>query len=146
MGAPKGNKYGLGNKGGAPTKYKEEDLINWGNNYLKSCVDTTVDNKIFKVRLPTVAGLCLYIYEISGGKYDPSREYIHELAVRHKGFSYILGRINKAQEQKLIENSLSNSYNATIAKLILGKHGYKEQSDITSDDKRIEGVLVTVKK
>lgn len=45
-------------------------------------------------------------------------------------FSDILATIKSKQELVLFNRSLTNDYNATIAKLALGKHGYHDKQDV----------------
>lgn len=64
-----------------------------------------------------------------------------ERAELHKQFSYIVNEIKNQQARMLINGSLGNKYNATIAKLILsGKHGYVEKSEI---DQKLSGEVKT---
>ena len=48
-----------------------------------------------------------------------------------KEFKDILGQINNDQELVTFNKSLTGEYNATIAKLLLGKHGYHDKADNT---------------
>lgn len=54
-----------------------------------------------------------------------------------KEFSVIFRAIGDAQHRELLNGSLSNRLNSTIAKVILTKHGYceKVQNDHTSSDR-----------
>jgi hypothetical protein len=55
----------------------------------------------------------------------------------HQQFSDIVKELRSAQAEKLIQNSLQNRYNPTIAKLILsGKHNYVEKSEV---DQNVKG-------
>ncbi len=87
--------------------------------------------------LPTIEGLALEL--------DVSRDTIYEWEKENKQFSDIVSNLRSKQAQKLIQNSLQNRYNASIAKLILsGKHGYveKNESDITSGGEKLTPLLV----
>ena len=91
-----------------------------------------------QVELPSIAGLAVYlgvsrtcIYEWR----DAEGEARTDL---HDEFSYILDAILAEQEKRLINNGLSGTYNANIAKLALGKHGYSDKTDITSGDKPVQ--------
>ena len=46
-----------------------------------------------------------------------------------------------AQASQLIQNGLVNNYNATITKLMLTKHGYRDKQEVdhTTDGKPIAG-------
>lgn len=56
-----------------------------------------------------------------------------------KEFSDIVEQILAIQEDKLLDGGLLGNYNASIAKLMLTKHGYtdKQETDITSGGKPI---------
>ena len=45
-----------------------------------------------------------------------------------KAFLGILERINQKQECVLLDNGLTGKFNATITKLVLGKHGYHDRA------------------
>jgi len=49
-----------------------------------------------------------------------------------KEFSDILEEISQLQESELMNNGLSGLFNANITKLVLGKHGYKDTSEVTN--------------
>ncbi len=77
-------------------------------------------------KFPTVAGLSLWLHI--------SRETLYE----RQEFSDILGKIKSLQEMALISHGLAGDYNPTIAKLLLAsKHGYVEQTDVTSGGEKI---------
>lgn len=46
-------------------------------------------------------------------------------------FSDILEECMEAQQEILLSKGLTNTYNATIVKLALGKHGYHDKADNT---------------
>lgn len=72
--------------------------------------------------VPSVVGLCKVI--------GRSRECVYNWAKDPaKGFSDILSAINENQELVTFNKSLTGDYNATIAKLLLGKHGYHDKQD-----------------
>lgn len=122
----------MAHAGGRPTKYEGEETIKKSLAYIESCVDDHGIEK--KVKIPTAEGLGLAL--------GVTRDTLYEWAKVYNEFSYILDQLNKEQANRLLNNGLSGFYNATIAKLILAKHGYKEQSDITSDGEKIQPVLV----
>lgn len=116
--------------GGRPTKYSKE-ILEKAEEYLAVCKDVILDDgKLLKVNFPSMGGLALFL--------DVHRDTIYEWRSKHPEFSYILDKILVEQERRLIENGLSGHYNSNIAKLVLGKHGYKEQSDLTSGGEKIE--------
>lgn len=75
--------------------------------------------------VPSVVGLCSVI--------NRSRASVYLWAKDDTGgFSDILAKINEAQELVTFNKSLTGEYNATIAKLLLGKHGYHDKSDVSA--------------
>jgi hypothetical protein len=70
--------------------------------------------------VPTTAGLADFL--------KVSRSTVYYWGDNNDRFSDILDRIQTIQEKLLINNSLVGEFNATIAKLMLGKHGYSEKS------------------
>ena len=112
-------------KGGRPPEYDEDELVELSEEYIKQCIDTVVNGKK-KVKLPKVAGLILYFYEHM--EQAPNKTYIYTLAKKMPKFSEILDRLNSLQEERVIDEALAGNYNANIAKLLLGKHGYKDEA------------------
>jgi hypothetical protein len=70
--------------------------------------------------VPSVAGLSIYI--------ERARSTIYQWAAHpdNASFADILEQINANQEQKALSSGLTGEFNATIVKLLLGKHGYNE--------------------
>ena len=94
-----------------------------------------------KVKLPTINGFCLFI--------NVPERTLYDWKAQHEEFSQSLDKIVKEQERRLLNMGLSGDYNPVIAKLILSSnHGYKEKSDVTSDDKAfpITGIEINVRK
>ena len=130
--------------GGRPTKYKGEATIKKAREYIKNCVDEmeeivisrnnktgkTAFERRLKVKLPKGEGLALHL--------DITRETMYQWAKEYPQFSDILDQINKIQADRVINEALAGNYNATIAKLLLGKHGYKDESDITTGGQPIK--------
>ena len=128
---------------GRPTKYKGEETIRKSEEYIKSCVDKmgkvveSINKKTgrerfvhqMQIKLPKAEGLALYL--------GVSRDTLYEWASKYDEFSDILERVNQIQADRVINEALAGNYNALIAKLLLAKHGYKDRSDITTDDKPI---------
>ena len=82
--------------------------------------------------VPMVVGLCLYI--------DRSQSTIYEWEKHEdKQFSDIIKKIKETQQIELFNQSLTGKYNASMAKLMLTKHGYSDKvdSDVTSGGKTI---------
>ena len=128
-----------GNKGPAPFIYGPE-IIEKANKYLNDSVDkyTKVRFKYrFAVNLPTAEGLALYL--------NIHRTTLYDWSDKYPEFADILEKLNQIQASRVISNSLSGDYNPLISKLLLGKHGYKEKSDITSDDEKLPFTVVSYK-
>lgn len=92
--------------------------------------------------LPTIEGLALELNISRDTVYDwekvpEATDNNAEDVELHLQFSYIVSNLRSKQAYKLIQNSLVNRYNPTIAKLILsGKHGYIEKSEV---DQKLTG-------
>jgi hypothetical protein len=131
---------------GRPSKFTPK-VLKATEQYLFDCTDTyesrvegtdreggvTKLSYRLQVKLPSIAGLAVDL--------KVARSTIYEWAKDHPDFSDILERLLAEQERRLLENGLSGIYNATIVKLALGKHGYKEQSDLTSDNQPLAPAL-----
>ena len=131
---------------GRPTEYRVE-YIKKVDEYLELHQDeeiqvikgqsedyTNYENKT-KVKLPTIEGFSRFI--------DVDKTSLYDWEKEHKEFSHALNKIRIEQHDRLIHKGLSGDYNSTIAKLMLShNHGYKEKSDITSNDKTIKGNTV----
>ncbi len=72
--------------------------------------------------IPSAAGLSLHL--------GVARSTVYEWAddPDKYEFSDIFHKIQATQEQLLVSNGLSGEFNAQITKLVLGKHGYQEQT------------------
>lgn len=103
-----------------PIEYTEE-LIEKTRQYLLICEDE--ENK----QLPTIEALSLYL--------DVSRTAIYDWCTKYPEFSYIIDRLKANQANELIQRGLAGTYNPTITKVILTKHGYREGIDQTTNDK-----------
>lgn len=116
---------------GRPTQYSKETLQR-SEQYLNSCVDR-VENRlkersnksisyerVLRVKIPTIEGLASYL--------DISRPTIYAWSKKHGEFLYIIERLRATQADRLIRYGLSGEYNATIAKVLLTKHGYSSGS------------------
>ena len=71
---------------------------------------------------PSVVGLCDYI--------NVGKSTIYRWADDDIGrFRDILSKINEKQELIAFDRGLRGDYNASLVKLLLGKHGYHEKQD-----------------
>lgn len=105
---------------GRPTLYNEGILTQT----LKYCQEYEQEGDV----IPSIAGLAVYL--------GITRETIHTWVKEpdKAEFSYIIKGLLALQEKRLVGGGLDESYNSTIAKLILSKHGY-------SDSQRIEAIV-----
>lgn len=116
--------------GGRPTEYNSE-VISRAKAYLSECVDeayqliksdgdktTSFENKV-RVKLPTIEGLALYL--------KIHKDTVYAWEKEHEEFSDVISELRQKQAEALINNGLSGDYNPTIAKVLLSKHGYKEE-------------------
>ena len=104
---------------GRPSKYNDETIpltLEYIENY-----------KTEGDAMPSIAGLACVL--------GVARDTIH--AWRHdegkEDFSDILDKLLATQERVLFNRSLLGDYNASIAKLALGKHGYSDK--VESDNR-----------
>jgi hypothetical protein len=110
---------------GRPTDYTPE-LLEKAREYLALDHET----------IPSIAGLALYL--------GIRRETCHVWAKEDgkEEFSNILEELLAKQENKLVSNGLKGSYNSTITKLILTKHGYTDKQDVTSGGKQLPAPIL----
>jgi hypothetical protein len=101
---------------GRPTKYNEE-LIRKAHDYLHNYES---EGDVF----PQVAGLAVFL--------GISRETIYDWIKddTKKDFSDIVAQICAMQEKVLVNGGIMGEFNASIAKLMLAKHGYSEKQEV----------------
>lgn len=119
---------------GRPTSYTEDMQIK-----AQSYIDT---------KQPTIhsaVGLCRHL--------GVSRQTIYDWGDKHPEFLDILSQVNELQEQELLDGGLSGGFNATIAKLVLGKHGYRDTvqqetvvTNVVVDDKALKQAVDDVRR
>ncbi len=115
---------------GRPSEYDPE-YINSVDEYLAETVDKTINGRV-KVNLPTIEDFARYI--------GVSKKSLYNWRDIHPDFLHALEKIENEQRKRLLNSGLAGEYNPTIAKLVLSaNHGMREKSDITSDDKPLEG-------
>ncbi len=80
--------------------------------------------KSYETAIPSIAGLSLHL--------GVSRSTVYKWRADDVSppFSDILDKILATQEVKLMNGGLNGDFNAAIAKLALGKHGYSEKHDV----------------
>lgn len=139
---------------GRPTTYSAA-ILKSAEEYLSSCndeEDLAVDDELEAqphggalkrshktgVNLPSIEGLSRHL--------RVSRDTLYEWAKNRKEFSDILEDLRSVQGERLINNGLSGAYNSTITKLMMAKHGYRDEQDITSGGEPITTLTASDKK
>lgn len=118
---------------GRPTDYTPK-ILKAAKEYADLASELAIKADIQNTACPSIAELALTL--------KVARSTIYLWAKEHPEFSDILERIMAAQEMRLTDNGLNGTYNPTIAKVMLTKHGYTDKQDITSDNKPIAPLLV----
>jgi len=98
--------------GGRPTKYNPE-LIRKACDYLENY-------EALGHKIPTLAGLSLSI----GINKETTQAWSKDKNKRQ--FSVLCSQIKMVQEQALIDKGLDSTWNGSITKLLLQKHGYHD--------------------
>lgn len=122
---------------GRPTDYTDQ-IPARTQEYLDSCQDevrqvvvgesekfTSYKEKVV-VKIPTIEGLARFL--------GIHKDTIYEWEKIHPGFSDVLQALRSEQAARLINNGLSGDYNPVVAKLLLGKHGYADKSELSGPD------------
>lgn len=107
---------------GRPLEYDSERHVLEAMKYIASCEDKTENGQLVQVKVPTIEGLALYL--------RISRDTVYTWSKQYSEFSDIIEQLKLTQADRLINNGLSGSYNSTIAKVILTKHGYTDKQEI----------------
>ena len=113
--------------GGRPTKYTPE-LIRKTEEYLENWKD-------YGHKIPTMSGLSQVI--------DVTRERIAiwRQDKNKQEFSRMISRLMSMQETQLLDNGLDGTFNPSITKLVLSKHGYHDNPQA---NQAATGIQVTV--
>lgn len=82
--------------------------------------------RVIRVKIPSIEGLALHL--------RVARSMIYEWEKIDEEFSDIIDELRAKQAKMLIENGLGGTYNPTIAKVLLTKHGYREGQELTGKD------------
>ncbi|MGJ8524329.1 hypothetical protein LMG33818_000037 [Halomonadaceae bacterium LMG 33818] len=109
-------------KKGRPTKVDAPMRVSTAKKYLEGGYEDQND------AVPSAAGLACYL--------GVRRSTVYKWGEEDEVFSDILDKIQATQERMLLSGGLTNAMNATIVKLMLGKHGYSDKSEVdnTSSD------------
>lgn len=102
--------------GGRPTKYTPE-LLEFARNYPYSF-------KEYDHSFPSVVGLCKELKITSETVYAWARD------PEKQEFSDIVKEIMDMQHFALAEGGINGSFNPTISKLILAKHGHSDKTEV----------------
>lgn len=115
------------NVGGCPSKLDDE-LIAKAEEYI---YDFRSNDDI----VPSVAGLACYL--------EISRSSVYNYKSKSGRFLDIVERVELLQEKMLINGGLVGDFNASIAKLMMTKHGYSDKQDVdhTTGGKEIKSGL-----
>lgn len=113
----------MSNPVGRPTLYKPEIIEKAREYFLTGWMKDEI--------VPTIEGLALAL--------GIQRETIYawEQDEGKEEFSDIVGDIRSLQGKKLIIGGLNKDFSPQIAALMLAKHGYKNEVDVTSGNKPI---------
>jgi hypothetical protein len=109
---------------GRPTKYTPA-LLAKANSYLST----------YTRMIPSHQDLCLHL-----GIADAT---LYRWAEEKPEFKDILAQVKQEQFAKSMDGGLSGDMNASIVKLLLGKHGYSDKVDSTSSDGSMSPTAVT---
>lgn len=109
-------------KVGRPTKYTPE--------LLKKAVEYLDDYEYYGAVFPSYVGLALYL------GIDKTTVYAWADDKDKQEFSHLLGTINSIQHEMLVGNGIVGEYQPTITKLMLTKHGYKDESGVSGPDNK----------
>ena len=123
-------KKNTGENIGRPTRYGRA-LLNKAQKYLK------IYSEELGEALPTITGLCVYLNIARSTVYKWKDDQGKE------EFSDILEKIECRQEIKLVSLGLLGTFNSTITKMMLTKHGYsdKQELEVSTPDNIIDAIL-----
>lgn len=119
---------------GKPTLYGDEALQK-AYEYLTECVDDGVWEEyvdggnggkllrrhVGEVKFPNAGGMAVAL--------RVDRDTLYTWSKKHPEFKEVMRLMNAIQQDRLMNAGLSGRYNATIASLILGRHGYRKKID-----------------
>ena len=99
---------------GAPCKYTHDEIINGVTEYIQNYGD-------HGDKIPSIQGLAVALNVARTTIYKWVEDGNEEL-------SYMLKKLMDQQGKITINNGLDGTFNPTIAKLVLSKHGYTENT------------------
>lgn len=97
---------------GRPSKYSKA-MVTKSASYLKN----------YETAIPSIEGLAYHLGIARSTVYEWAKDE------EKQDFSDILEQILQQQFLVTMDGAIKNDLNAQIAKLVLGKHGYKERSE-----------------
>lgn len=106
-----------------PSEYTEE-ILERAKDYLEKYEE-------YGHAIPSVAGLAKVLNKHRDTMYAWAKDEDKE------EFSYILSQIVSDQEFVLLNKGLKGEFNSNICKLALGKHGYTDKQDLTSNGETV---------
>ena len=108
--------------GGAPTKYRPA-MIDKVKEYLQTCEHEKA--------LPSIVGLSVVLgvarRSLEGWKVLSHKDLDEKKYPMFEEFLHMLRRVSDAQLIALLQNGLNQTWNSTIVKLVLAKHGYHDK-------------------
>lgn len=119
----------MAHPGGRPTDYRPEF-----NQIIDEYLTTTGAEQM---KLPKVVDIAILL--------GVRKETLYDWAKIYPEFNNSLARVTAAQEKELVDSGLfgGKEVNASIAKLLLYNHGYREKSetDITSGGEKLDSLI-----
>lgn len=109
--------------GGRPTIYSLE-IVEKARSYVEK------DFKELEHFIPSIAGLCVHLKMSRDTIYDWCKD------PEKKEFSDIIDDLKEKQEHTLLAGGLGGGFNSTITKLVLGKHGYSDKTELGFDPEK----------
>lgn len=105
--------------GGRPTKYNQE-VVDKAWDYING--EWQDGDSV----IPSLVGMCRYLKRGKSTLYDWAKD-------PEKEFSDIVEALNELQEEILANSGLAGTFNPTITKLIMGKHGYSDRQEVQQE-------------
>lgn len=136
MGAPKGNKYAVGNKGGRPTLYKPEYCEQIIEYFKREPVNVLYKREYYKdgtlkTEIPILTAAEFPTIEGFAESIEVHKDTVYQWVKDNKEFSDAFSRAKQIQEQIWLVNGMQNLYNSQFAQFF-GKNclGYKDKMEV----------------